>query len=329
MEEKKLYPMKFCALQDDYSWGSETFRLADLGYRDSLIREGWLAGNAISEIMDMYVDRVVGERVFESWGRQFPICVKSIKVNGKMPLRVHPGDEEAQQRWDFLGKEKLWYILRCGKDARVMAGFRKDTDASEVCGKCSDGSVDEILNIIAPHAGQVLHIAPGTPHCAWGDLEILEVSESSPLDFCMCGWGEEVSEVEFDPALDFIDVLDLIDYSRFKAGKAEGRKLVSLDQFEVGKLPLTDPLHIYNDKIDTFWIYSCIAGDACIQINVLGQKASFPLKSGETMLIPADCQDFFLVPTERDTVLLEISVPDRPAKDSYLDRPEQGQNKVG
>ena len=37
-EEKRLYPFRFCALQNDYIWGSETFRAADLGYRDSLIR---------------------------------------------------------------------------------------------------------------------------------------------------------------------------------------------------------------------------------------------------------------------------------------------------
>ena len=59
-EEKKLYPFKFCTLQDDYPWGSEEFRLADLGYRDSLVREGWLAGNSIAEVMDTYLDRVVG-----------------------------------------------------------------------------------------------------------------------------------------------------------------------------------------------------------------------------------------------------------------------------
>ncbi len=60
MEEKKLYPLAFCSLADEYGWGTDEFLLADLGYRDSLIREGWLAGNAISEIMDTYLDRVVG-----------------------------------------------------------------------------------------------------------------------------------------------------------------------------------------------------------------------------------------------------------------------------
>ena len=28
--------------------------------------------------------------------------------------------------------------------------------------------------------------------------EILEIAESSPMDFCLCGWGEEVHPDEFD-----------------------------------------------------------------------------------------------------------------------------------
>ena len=63
-EEKKLYPFRLAVLEDAYSWGTDTFRLADLGYRETLVRDGWLAGNTLGEVMDLYMDRVVGERVF-------------------------------------------------------------------------------------------------------------------------------------------------------------------------------------------------------------------------------------------------------------------------
>ena len=173
-EEKKLYPFKFCTLQDDYPWGSEEFKLADLGYRDSLVREGWLAGNSLAEVMDTYLDRVVGDNVYEYYGRQFPVCVRHLRVRGRMPLRVHPDDETAAQRYDFLGKEKVWYVLRAGADARLLVGFRRDTDAAEVYAKCMDNSIEEVMNVVAPHAGQCLLIPAGTPHAACGDVEILE-----------------------------------------------------------------------------------------------------------------------------------------------------------
>ena len=325
MEEKKLYPLRFYSLLDEYGWGSDEFKLADLGYRDSLIRDGWLAGNAVSEVMDTYMDRVVGDNVYQFWGRQFPVQVKHIRVKGKMPLRVHPGAEIAVQRYDFLGREKLWYVLRAGKDACVMTGFERATDASEVYSGCLDSSIDALLHKTVPAEGQFFHIRPGVPHAASGDIEIIEISESSPLDFCMCSWGQDVSEEEFDPALGIVDALDFIDYNPWTAPEAPHahagdlvQKLIDIPEFTVTKLLLTDPLHIYSEKFDSFILYSCLRGEASVQIEVLGQTARFPLETGQTMLVPAECPDFLLVPTDRDTLILETTIAPREEKDSYI-----------
>ena len=347
-EEKKLYPFKFCTLQDDYPWGSEEFKLADLGYRDSLVREGWLAGNSIAEVMDTYLDRVVGDNVYEYYGRQFPVCVRHLRVRGRMPLRVHPDDETAAQRYDFLGKEKVWYVLRAGADARLLVGFRRDTDAAEVYAKCLDNSVEEVLNVVAPHAGQCLHIPAGTPHAAFGDVEILEIGESSPMDFCLCGWGQEVHPDEFDTALTLVDALDFIDYRRFRVepgmttersandgkGDAPGsERLVNLPQLRVDRIPLTTALEIRRE-IGPFLLYSCVKGAAVIRLvpgdgqlastkkaadfqKEVDEKLTFSLKAGETMLVPAECTVFELGPTERDTLLLETTVV-RADADPYI-----------
>ena len=345
-EEKKLYPFKFCTLQDDYPWGSEEFKLADLGYRDSLVREGWLAGNSLAEVMDTYLDRVVGDNVYEYYGRQFPVCVRLLRVRGRMPLRVHPDDETAAQRYDFLGKEKVWYVLRAGADARLLVGFRRDTDAAEVYAKCLDNSIEDVMNAVAPHAGQCLLIPAGTPHAACGDVEILEIGESSPMDFCLCGWGEEVHPEEFDTTLALVDALDFIDYKRFRvepgmAAKGSGmtpgasandrkgdapgsERLVDLPQLRVDRIPLTTALEIRRE-IGPFLLYSCIKGAAAIRLlpgdgqlsspkkpadfqKEIEEKLTFHLRAGETVLVPAECTVFELGPTERDTLLLETTV---------------------
>ena len=271
------------------------------------------------------MDRVVGENVFNFWGRQFPVQVKRIKVKGRMPLRVHPDAQTAVQRYDFLGREKLWYVLRAGAGARLMVGFKHDTDASEVFSACTDGSIESLMNIIAPHEGQFIHIRPGVPHCAAGDVELLEVSESSPLDFCLCSWGEEVSTEEFDPSLGLVDALDFIDYKAWEAPEQPHhhsgdivRKLVDIPEFSATKLLLTDPLHIYGERFDSFILYVGIKGEASVQLEVLGQTVLFPLGEGKALLVPAECPDFYLVPTTRDTQVLEVSIAPREEKDSYL-----------
>ncbi|MCQ2167545.1 MAG: hypothetical protein MJY69_02605 [Bacteroidales bacterium] len=312
-EEKKLYPFRFCTLEDECNWGRMRFGLADLGYRDSLVRDGWLAGNSIGEVMDMYMDRVVGENVFEYWGRQFPVCVRTLEVRGRMPLQVCPSDETAAQRYDLLGKEKLWYVARAGRKAGIAIGFRKVTDASEVYSRCADGSIDGILNYIAPHQGQILRIPAGTVHAAEGDLEIVEIAESSPLDFCLCAWGQALTEDEFDPTLGIVDALDFIDYAPFKSVPASG-----IPQFCVELIRLKDALRVKGGNPESFTLYSCVSGGASVQLEVLGQTASFPLKSGETVLVPAECPDFLVVPNVAETVVLETTVPYRSEKDGYI-----------
>ena len=323
-EEKKLYPLKFCPLQDNFGWGCATWKLADLGWRDSFVLEGWLASNTMSEVMDTYMDRVSGDDVYESFGRQFPVCIKHLGISGRTPLQVHPDDETGADRYDFLGKAKLWYVLRAGKDARIMLGWKKDTDASELLKGCEDGSVEDNLNSIAPHAGQFLLINPGTVHAAAGDMEILEIAESSPLDFCLCNWGEEVGEDEFDASLDIIGALDFIDYKAWKpASGATVRngaveKLVSIPQFEVCRLELPAPMQIYMEKFGSFILYYGLSGTTSVQMDILGQTAVFRIGEGEAMLVPAEMPDYMLVPESRNARLLEITIPARETADPYI-----------
>ena len=90
MEEKKqLYPLQFIPIASKSPWGGdalirqlgkdfveadeegnehhlstedrigESWEIADMGFRDSLVSEGWLAGNSISDLMETYLDRIV------------------------------------------------------------------------------------------------------------------------------------------------------------------------------------------------------------------------------------------------------------------------------
>ena len=110
-EEKKLVPFRLCTLEDKFPWGSETWALADLGWRDTAVRDGWLAGNMMNEVMETYLDRVVGEEVFDWYGLQFPFCIKTLRVDGRMPLTACPEDLTALERYDSLGKGQKASLL--------------------------------------------------------------------------------------------------------------------------------------------------------------------------------------------------------------------------
>lgn len=316
IDEKKLYPLQICRLEDKYVWGTEEFGIADLGYRDSLVKNGWLAANTISEVMDTYLDRVVGEDVYERYGRQFPVQLKTIRVEGKMPLRVHPSDEIASERYDALGKEKFWYILNASSDARLYLGLKAPSNAGSLYNAVVADRVHDLLYEITPKAGECYRIAPGLVHCAEGKMTIIEVSESSALDFCITAWGAELGAEEFDPELNLVEALDFIDYS---ASSKEAVSVCEIPQFTVNKIDLQQGLKVGTEQFDSFLLYHCLYGEATVEAQIDGLKElNYSIKAGETLLVPAEIAGFALLPKQQNTALLEVSVPKYNPADAYI-----------
>jgi len=433
--EKKLYPFKFIPVASKRPWGGhdlmkklgkefvecdeegnevaipadelvgESWEIADMGVEDSVVKEGWLAGNTLSELMETYLEKVVGEDVYNYYGRQFPLLVKFLDIHGKLSVQVHPDDEIAAERYDSLGKAEIWYIMDAEPGAKVYMGFNREVSAQEFYDRCHKGTVEEILNVIYPKKGDAIYVAPGTVHAAEGGLLIAEIQESSDLTFRLYDWGRE-----FDPAtarqMHLEEAIDLINYGRFDEGlyrkgplwgdeasdepckvpesfyscscgcddehctcgddctcgcheggechcHEEGHEchcgeeghechsnghtghhhhhgdritetLVESPQFNVTKINLTDPLHIYTEQFATFIIYMCVEGEASIQVPTEspdGHKGmeNHVLTAGETILIPAQMDDFYLVPRDRQTVLLEAVTRPVDDVDAYID----------
>ena len=410
--EKNLYPIKFVPVASRRPWGGnalvndlgkmfvecddqgneipltaddrigESWELADMGIEDSVISNGWLAGNTLSEIMETYLERVTGEDVYNYYGRQFPLLIKFLDINDRLSVQVHPDDEIAAERYDSLGKAEIWYVMDAKPGAKIYCGFAKEISAQEFYDRCHEGTVEQVLNVIYPKKGDVLYITPGTVHAADGGLLIAEVQESSDMTFRLYDWGRE-----FDPAtarqMHLEEAIDIIDYRAFDPGlyrkgplwgaeaswvpcaesrcccHGEGHEchcheeghechcheedhechchgeahaeegkvvetLVESPQFNVTRINLSDPLHIYTDKFNSFIIYICIEGAASIQVpsvNGRGEACmdNYRLDRGETILVPADMSDFFLVPGDRSTVLLEAVTRPVDELDAYID----------
>ena len=351
MEEKRqLYPLKFVPQEENGVWGKEIWTIADLGFADSeVVQGGWLGGNTLSDLMETYLERIVGEDIYQWYGRQFPLSIKFLEINGETPLLVHPDDEIASQRYDALGKRESWYILEADPKALIRMGFNKDISAAEFYNRCLDGSVNEVLNVIRPKAGDFIDILPGTVHSAAGKMRIAVVQESSELNLRL--WnpngtaGKEESAgkgrtagtrgtqaSEGDEPLMLEEAIDFIDYRKYdgrafqpadsRTGEAINR-LIQCKEFTVNEMHINDALRISTEKFGRFIIYTCIRGEVSIQTAATDGKggantSECRLKSGETVLIPADMPDFLIVPVEKGSVLLEAMVEECEQTDPYI-----------
>ena len=382
--EKKLYPFKFIPVASPRPWGGdalvkelgkhfvecddegnetvlgadvkigESWEIADMGIVDSVVSNGWLAGNTISELMETYMERIVGENVHNYYGRQFPVLIKYLDINDRLSVQVHPDDEIAAERYDFLGKAEIWYIMDAKPGAKIYFGFNKDISAQEFYDRCQNGTVEEVLNVVYPKKGDVLYIKPGTVHAADAGILIAEIQESSDMTFRLYDWGREhdpktARQMHLEEAIDVIDYC-AVDPTLYRKGSLWGEEashhpcgevcsedehhhhseggvvetLIEIPQFNATKLNLKDPLHIYTEQFESYIIYMCIEGGASVQVpsakeNGEAYMENYEFSKGETILVPADMGDFYLVPRDRETVLLEVVT--RPAEyvDDYID----------
>lgn len=363
METKKqFYPFKFIPIPSRRPWGGdslikvlgksfvetdddgnevpltaddrigESWEVADMGAQESVVDGGWLSGNTLGELMETYIDRIVGDHVYEWYGLQFPLLIKFLDINDKLSVQVHPDDAVAEERYDSLGKAEIWYVMDAKPGSSVYMGFNREVTPQEFYDRCHNGTVEEILNVIHPKKGDAIYIKPGTVHAADGGILIAEIQESSDMTFRLYDWGREFNpatarKMHLDEAIDVIDY-GLYDDTLWKRGPLWGdgkeesgvvKQLVKCDQFTVNQLNLSDPVKASTARSDSFLIYICVEGEVSVQVPDAKGMTSTVVKKGETVLVPADMPDFFLVPRDRDTILIEATVEKRADTDDYID----------
>ena len=124
-----LYPLKFSPILKERVWGGnrlskeygknakegskigESWELSGVQGDISLVANGFLEGNNLEEIIEVYMGDLVGEEIFEKFGREFPLLIKLIDANDDLSIQVHPPDDIAKERLRAHGKTEMWYVL--------------------------------------------------------------------------------------------------------------------------------------------------------------------------------------------------------------------------
>ena len=128
MMENKLYPLKFKPILKDKIWGGEklkkifnkvgasekcgeSWEISGIPGDVSIVSNGWLAGNTLEEIVEIYMGDLVGEGIYEKYGNLFPLLVKFIDANDDLSIQVHPDDKLALEKHSSYGKTEMWYVI--------------------------------------------------------------------------------------------------------------------------------------------------------------------------------------------------------------------------
>ena len=344
----KLYPIKFIADPRERVWGGdylmkvlkkdfddeystrpigESWEIWSLYGGSSVVKNGFLAGNTLDELMEIYLGDLVGENVFNWYKGDFPLLVKILDIKEKISVQVHPSNEIAMEREDSYGKAEMWYIMDAKPGAKLYVGFNRDATPTELYNKCKDGTVTELLNCFTPKKGDCIYIEPGCIHAAEGEVVIAEIQQSSDISYRLYDWGRE-NNPKTARKMHLEDAIDVVNYSKFEPEKfyfsqiSGSMTIADTSNFIVKTIDLKSPERTIPSEKGSFTVYMCINGKALLKMN---DGSTCTLETSETVMIPASMDDFMLVPEEEGTLLLEIYMPqlaDEP--DYYLnyDEPE-------
>lgn len=261
----------------------------------STVANGFLKGNTLNEILEVYMADLVGEKIYEKYGNEFPMLVKTLDCADRVSVQVHPDDAIAMERHNTCGKTEMWYIQDAEPGSIIYLGFKDENITREqYIDAVAMGTVEDILYPQPVNSGDVFFIPAGTVHALSKGLVVIEIQEPVDLTYRIFDWNRvdrngKARELHTALAVDAID---------FHSTAARCRRTYSLEPDKVSPLVscpcfTTNIISVANCvvrdycSLDSFVIYECTMGT--VEVDVDGQKEL--LNSGDMLLIPASLSD--------------------------------------
>ena len=302
-------------VQADYENVGEAWVMSDVEKYPTEVANGAHAGDSLQDLLEVYMDELVGEKVYEVFGNHFPLLLKFIDATDDLSIQVHPDDEYALEHEKSLGKTEMWYVLPSKGKAAIYLGWKQQMNVSLIHAAIQDGSLADYLREYKVHEGDVAYIPSGTVHAMRKDTIVAEIQENSDItyrlyDYNRIGNDGKKRPLKLDKALKVMDFSSKTEASCMPtAPRIDG--VVNLKQcpyFTANLLSPTKPIQRDYAPLDSFVAYMCVEGAANITaLDCETEDKTVTIKKGEAVLIPASLNDIRIDP-QGHCKLLEVYV---------------------
>lgn len=230
----------FCSMRDgnrpfllspaakDYIWGgtrlreeynkhidvtplAETWECSTHPDGPSRVASGAFAGEKLVDVLRAHPE-FIGTHPKTDGEGGLPVLIKFIDAARDLSVQVHPSDEYARtHEHGQLGKTEMWYVLEAAPGASLVYGFRQDLTRPMLAASLEDDTVEQYLQKVEIHRGDVFLIESGTVHAIGAGAMIVEIQESSNLtyrmyDYHRLGKDGKPRELHIAKALDVVDL---------------------------------------------------------------------------------------------------------------------------
>jgi len=315
---EQLYPLKFIPIFKDKIWGGdkiktilkkdftplpncgETWEISGVKGDVSVVENGELTGQTLSTVLEKYKDELVGKKVYEHFGKEFPLLVKFIDANEDLSIQVHPNDVLAKERHNSFGKTEMWYIIQADPGSTLISGFNQELDEETYLKKFNAGQLTDILNKEEVKAGDVFFLPAGRVHTIGKGLLLAEIQQTSDVtyrifDFDRRDVNGNTRELHTEQALAAFDYHLYPDYKTiYEPQQNHPVELVKCPYFTTNLLEYNQNTKRNYQTIDSFVIYVCVQGSVTVVMN----KRGIEVNMGECILLPATAKEIHLETSE-------------------------------
>ncbi len=275
----------------------------------SVVENGFLAGNNLNELIEIYMDDLLGEKVYEQHKEKFPLLIKFIDADDWLSIQVHPDDELARKYNFPNGKTEMWYVLHGEETSQLISGFRRDSNSREYMELLEQKKLQEILNYEKTAKGDIFFMPSGRIHALGPGNLIAEIQQTSDTTYRIYDWDRvdengQGRELHLKRAMEAIDFKAEDNYRTLYPKKENATaEAVSCPYFTTNVIHLTKPLGKDLEALDSFVVYLCTEGRGTLT----SSAGEMDIKAGDAILIPAEMAGLMFKPEESMT-LLEVSI---------------------
>ena len=328
-----LYPFKFRAQLFHKIWGGhsiekwydyvpadyenvgEAWVMSDVEKYPTEVSNGAHAGDSLQDLLEVYMDELVGEKVYDVFGNHFPLLLKFIDATDDLSIQVHPDDDYALENEKSLGKTEMWYVLPSKGDAAIYLGWNQQMNLSLIHAAIADGTLSEYLREYKVHEGDVAYIPAGTVHAMRRNTIVAEIQENSDItyrlyDYNRIGNDGKKRPLKLDKALQVMD-FNPDNEASYAPTMPRIDGVVNLKKtpyFTANLLSPTRPVQRDYALLDSFVAYMCVEGQCEVTaLDCETEDKSVSMRMGEAVLIPATLNDILITP-QGHCKLIEIYV---------------------
>jgi len=323
-----LYPLKFNPIYLEKLWGGnrlrtllnknygdlkncgESWELSGVEGRISVVSNGFLQGNDLSELIEIYMGDLVGDKVYEQFGNEFPLLIKFIDAQDDLSVQVHPNDKLSKERHNAFGKTEMWYVVDTDEGALINSGFNQPVDRLKYIESLKAGKLIDILKYDEAKVGDVFFIPSGRIHAIGKGCLVAEIQQTSDVTYRIFDYNRtdnegNLRELHTELSLDAIEYSYQKDYkTKYTPEANKSVEIVNCKYFTTNILEFNKSIEKDYNHLDSFVIYMNLGGEFIIETDAGTEHVGI----GETILIPASIDQVKLIPKSGKVMLLEVYI---------------------